>query len=120
MSLNHVDQGRMTPENMQNAGTGSFTPDEPVFLVIGKLRRPHGVHGEIIMEVLTDFPERIKPGKIVFVGEERRLLKVASVRPYHNALLVRFEQFEEREGVGLLRNQLVYVKSTELPAFDEG
>ncbi len=48
------------------------------------------------------------------------MLQVSGVRPYHNALLVRFEQLEECEEVGLFRNQLVYVKSTELPALDEG
>lgn len=110
----------MTPRSTRNTGTGSFTPDEPVFLIIGKLRRPHGVHGEIIMELMTDFPERIKPGKTVYVGDEHRQLQISGVRPYHNALLVRFEEFLEREGVGVLRNQLVYVKTTELPKLDEG
>ena len=35
----------------------------PVYLVIGYLRRPHGVRGEIIMDLHTDFPERIKAGR---------------------------------------------------------
>ena len=48
--------------------TGSPQPGEPVFLVVGKLRRPHGFRGEILMEVLTDFPERLKPGKEVYLG----------------------------------------------------
>ena len=36
---------------------------EPVYLVIGFLRRPHGVKGEIVMDIHTDFPERIKTEK---------------------------------------------------------
>ncbi len=120
MSLSRADKKRMAPRRTRNTGTGSFTPDEPVFLVIGRLRRPHGVRGEIIMELMTDFPERIKPGKTVYVGDEHRLLQISGVRPYHNALLVKFEEFLEREGVGLLRNQLVYVKVAELPELDEG
>jgi len=120
MSLSRADKEQMTPRNTRTTGTGSFTPDEPVFLVIGKLRRPHGVHGEMIMELMTDFPERIKPGKTVYVGEEYRSLKISGVRPYHNALLIRFEEFLECESVGLLRNQLVYVKTTELPELGEG
>ena len=35
------------------------SPDgEPVYLVVGFLRRPHGVRGEIIMDLHTDFPDR--------------------------------------------------------------
>jgi len=41
--------------------TGSPVSGEPVFLAVGKLRRPHGVRGEILMGVLTDFPERLAP-----------------------------------------------------------
>ena len=45
---------------------GSPAPGEPVFLAVGKLRRPHGVKGEMLMEVLTDFPERLKPGVMLY------------------------------------------------------
>ena len=39
----------------------SGSPDgEPVYLTVGFLRRPHGVQGEIIMDLHTDFPERMK------------------------------------------------------------
>ena len=39
---------------------GSLETSGPAFLVIGKLRRPHGIHGEIVMEVFTVFPDRIR------------------------------------------------------------
>ena len=41
--------------------SGSPSPGEPVFIAVGFLRRAHGIHGEMIMDVLTDFPERLKP-----------------------------------------------------------
>ena len=41
--------------------SGSSIPGEPEFLVVGKLGKPHGVDGEIVMEVYTDFPERVNP-----------------------------------------------------------
>ena len=34
-------------------------------LAVGKLRRPHGVHGEMIMEIMTDFPDR-SPSRVQF------------------------------------------------------
>ena len=43
---------------------------EPLYLSVGYLRRPHGLQGEIIMDLHTDFPERMQVGRKLFVGEE--------------------------------------------------
>ena len=45
------------------------TAGEGVYLAIGTLGRLHGVHGEIVFHILTDFPERIKSRMQVYVGE---------------------------------------------------
>jgi hypothetical protein len=59
-------QGDEPQQTEQPAGSPS--PGEPVFLVVGKLHRPHGVRGEMIMEIITDFPERLRNGVVVYVG----------------------------------------------------
>ncbi len=59
-------------------GEGSSPSDELAFLVVGKLRRPHGVHGELIMEVITDFPERLTAGITLYVDAEHIELSVQS------------------------------------------
>jgi len=99
---------------------GSPSNGEPVFLVVGKLRKPHGLRGEILMEVITDFPERICPGVMVFVGEEHRLLKIRSCREHGKLLLVAFEGFDDREAVGVWRNHLIYVNASDRPPLPEG
>jgi len=55
---------------MATAGTGSPPVGEPEYLVVGFLRRPHGVKGEILMDVHTDFPERLKTGMTLYLGDE--------------------------------------------------
>ncbi|NWF62880.1 MAG: 16S rRNA processing protein RimM [Chloroflexi bacterium] len=92
----------------------------PVYLAIGYLRRPHGVVGEIIMDLHTDFPERIKAGRKVYVGEAYETFTIASARPYGNGLLVKLGGFDSPETVGRFRNQWMYVKSSEVPALPEG
>ena len=57
---------------------GSLKTGEPVFLAAGKIRRPHGVHGDLLVELLTDFPERLVEGKVVYEGEKHRELKSAA------------------------------------------
>jgi 16S rRNA processing protein RimM len=93
---------------------------EPVYLVIGFLRRPHGVSGEIIMDIHTDFPDRIKSGKKVLVGEKHQPLTLDTVRPHANGLLVSLRGVNTPEEAGKYRNQWVYVKASEVPPLPEG
>jgi len=111
---------RPTSTDRQTNETGSPTPGEPVFLVVGKLRRTHGVHGEIIMNVLTDFPQRLRPHKVVYVGPRHQAETIASVRAHGDALLIRFAGYDTCEQAGLLRNHFVYVKTEALPQLPEG
>ena len=40
-----------------NNQSGSLKNSEPEFLVAGKLRKSHGLSGEMWIEILTDHPE---------------------------------------------------------------
>ena len=105
------------PETNQ---TGSPAVGGPVFLAVGKLRRPHGVDGEISMEVITDFPDRLTPGRVLFVGESHEPLKLDSVRWHDQALLVAFDGIIDPETVGRYRNQFVYIQAQSAPPLPEG
>jgi len=100
----------------------SNSPDnrEPVYLAVGKLRRPHGVNGELIMDVLTDFPERLKRGVWLYAGPQYLPLRLASVRQQAKALLVSFEAYTSPEEAGKLRSQVVYVRADDRPPLPEG
>jgi 16S rRNA processing protein RimM len=89
-------------------------------LVVGFLRRPHGVHGEMIMDVHTDFPERLRAGRKLFVGEDRRAMTLKSTRPHAKGVLVNFQGVETPEAAGQLRNQWVYVRAADVPPLPEG
>ena len=101
-------------------GSGSPPSGEPVYLVVGKLRRPHGVQGEILMEIITDFPERLRPKTQVFIGEVRKPHKIMGRRGHNDGLLLRFENYDDRDQVGVLRNELVYVQAADLPELPDG
>lgn len=107
-------------EAEQTPTAGSPAPGEPVFLAVGKLRRPHGVHGDILMEVLTDFPERLTVGSLLFVGPMHHPHKVKSFRQHNDGLLVAFEGYHTPEEVGSLRNQYVFVSSSDRPPLPDG
>lgn len=109
---------RLSPGTKPNAGSPS--PGEPVFLAVGRFRRPHGVRGEILMEVMTDFPERLKPGVTFFLGEEHRPIQLAAIRQHNKGLLVSLDGYQNREEVGVLRNQILFVRADDRPPLPEG
>jgi 16S rRNA processing protein RimM len=106
--------------DQQTNQTGSPMVGGPVFLAVGKLRRPHGVEGEISMEIITDFPDRLSVGKTLYVGESHEALKLRSARSADQALLVSFDDIDNPEKVGHYRNQYVYITAESAPPLPEG
>lgn len=108
--------------NFKQSGkfTGSSELDEPVFLVVGKLRRPHGILGEMQFELHSDFPERFTPGKTLYVGDHKLPFKIRGFRPHHNLYLISFDEFTTPEEIGIYRNNLVYIEGQSLPKLPEG
>lgn len=105
----------MTPPKQSGSPSG-----ESLYLAIGYLRRPHGVSGEIIMDSHTDFPERIKAGRKIYIGDKREAETIESVRVHGNSLLVKLPGYDTPESVGRFRNQWVYVKTREVPPLPKG
>ena len=104
----------------QSDSSGSPLSGEPEFLVVGKLRRPHGLRGEILMEILTDFPGRLDADVVVYAGDEHQPLSIMSTRKHRQALLVTFDGYDDRESVGELRNKFVYVRADDRPPLPDG
>lgn len=108
----------MSPSKKSTAGSPS--DGEPVFLAIGRLRSAHGVSGEITMEVWTDFPERIKIGSTLFLGETHDTVLVESIRTKGRFLLLGFDGYDDRDQVNQLRNSIVYKQGAGIPSLPEG
>ena len=67
-------------------------------LVVGRLGRPHGVQGEISVEIRTDEPEeRFKNGVKLFLKENKKNLTVSTSRWHQQKMLVKFEEITDRD-----------------------
>jgi 16S rRNA processing protein RimM len=93
---------------------------EPLFLAVGRLGRPHGLRGEVVLILLTDFPERLQPKVEVFLGEEHIPMIIRSRREHQNYLLLKFDGYDTPEAVGELRNQPLFVRADDRPVLPEG
>jgi 16S rRNA processing protein RimM len=84
------------------------TVPAPERLVVGRVLRPHGVRGELSVEVLSDAPERFVPGAELGVGDPDgpALLETAVVRTarqHLGRLLLGFAGVEDRDAAGRFR-----------------
>lgn len=99
---------------------GYRSKGKPAFVAIGKFRRPHGVHGEIVMDNISINTDRIVKGASLFVGERHLEVTVHSARSTHKGMLISLEGYLDRDLAGEFRNQLVHVQTEYLPELPDG
>jgi 16S rRNA processing protein RimM len=85
-------------------------------LVVGRIRRPHGIRGELSVEVRTDDPDdRFELGRALATDPaERGPLTVAAARWHSGRLLVAFEGCRDRDAAEALRDTLLQIDSADL------
>lgn len=110
---------RNTDQENKNTG-GSPSQGEPLFLCVGRIRRPHGFGGELLMEVLTDFPERIHKGQVVYLGAEKDPLEILRFKRFSESAYITFNGITDEQSSGNLRNKYVFIKNADLPSLPEG
>ena len=74
---------------------GQSDPADPVLLEVGRIDKPHGVHGEVVVTLITHRTERLLPGAVLQTG--RGAVTVESSRPHQRRHLVRFDRIADRD-----------------------
>ncbi len=90
-------------------------------LVVGRVGRPHGLRGEVIIEVRTDDPpQRFAVGSVLATEPaERGPLTVSATRWHSGRLLVAFEGCGDRDAAEALRDTLLEIDSADLQPLAE-
>jgi len=108
-----ANQGKPSP-----SGSAEFR--EPDFVLVGILRRPHGLRGEAQVSIETDFPERLQPGLKLFLGPEHTPVTIRTQRPVDGGLLLSFEEFPDRNAIEHLRNAPLFSRIEDSPPLPPG
>ncbi len=84
-------------------------------VVVGRVGRPHGVRGEVSVEVRTDDPRaRFADGSVLDTDpEDRGPLTVSGSRWHGGRLLLSFDQVADREVAAGLRGALLVVDAAD-------
>jgi 16S rRNA processing protein RimM len=92
----------------------------PEYVIVGRIRKVHGLRGELVVELHTDEPGAVfVPGRRFFAGSVRGVLRpeplqISSVRPFKNGLIVKFLGLDDRDEAELWRDRFLFLESSEL------
>lgn len=87
---------------------------------MGRVRRVHGIRGDVVIEPLTDVDRRFAPGSQLRLEEpigpsEGATLQVVASRPYQRGILVTFEGVEDRDRAQALVGRELSVARAQVP-----
>ena len=97
----------------------------PERLVVGRVLRPHGVRGELSVEVLSDAPERFAPGAELGVGDPDGPGPLApaviqAARLHLGRLLLTLEGVEDRDAAEGLRGAWLSIPVASARSLEPG
>jgi 16S rRNA processing protein RimM len=87
-----------------------FAP--PEFLIVGRILAPRGIKGEIKAQVVTDFPDRFAPGKLVYLDGQP--LEIETCHLYKRHLLVKLATINTRQDAEMLRGRDLCIPRAEI------
>jgi 16S rRNA processing protein RimM len=90
-------------------------------LQVARIGKPHGIRGEVTVQVLTDAPEdRFVPGtEFVVEPASAGPLTILSARWNKDILLLGFEEIETRNEAETLRGAKLFIETEELDEDDD-
>lgn len=99
------------------------TAQQP-YLVVGQIVAPHGIRGEVKVEVMSDNPERFKAGAELYLsstpeGTDARPVRLATSRPHQNRMLIRLATTPDRNAAETLRGLYLLIPEADAMALGE-
>ena len=96
------------------------SPSEPPFLIVGRVLRPHGVRGEVRVEIHTDFPERFALYETLYLGDQFESYDLQGHRFHQGKVLLKFRGVDDRNVAETLRGQWVWISVQDAAPLEEG
>jgi len=93
-----------------------MSPAPDARLEVGRIAKPHGLRGEVVVELTTTERSRLAAGAVLHAGG--RALVVESAIPHQRRWIVRFADVLSREAADVLAGAVLTAEAKDLP--DDG
>ena len=95
------------------AGAGGET-DAQDWVAVGEVAAPFGMHGELKVRPLTDFPERFACTATLYAGEDHTPYAVEAARIHGAQVVLRLAGIASVEAAEALRGETLWIPAAEL------
>ena len=85
-----------------------------MLLEVGRITKPHGLRGEVIVHLVTDRTERVAAGSVL-TGDDGRSFEVLASTPHQGNWIVAFAGIEDRTGAEAVRGTVLHAESLDDP-----
>ncbi len=82
-------------------------------LEVGRVAKPHGLRGEVVVALTTNRPERVAEGTVLHT--EQGPLTITASRPHQNRHIVRFAGVDTREAADAIHGLVLSAEPLEDP-----
>src|SRR5688572_24701961 len=98
------------------------TDRTPELIIVGRVRKAHGIRGDLVVETLTDEPDAVfAAGRRVFAGtvsgdraKDGRELHITAATPFKGGFIVHFSEIADRTVADTWRDRFLLLPSDEL------
>lgn len=108
----------------RESGAGASGPPP---IIVGKIRKAHGVRGDVVVEALTDEPDAVfAVGRRLFAGtttgdpaRDGAELHIAAATPFKGGFIIHFAEIADRDVAETWRNRFLLAQASELTALGD-
>ncbi|MBC7844249.1 MAG: 16S rRNA processing protein RimM [Gemmatimonadaceae bacterium] len=95
----------------------------PALMIVGRVRKAHGIRGELLVEPITDAPDAVfVSGRRLFAGTatgdpspDGQELHITAVRQHMDSVRLTFSEVPDRSAAELWRGRFLLAPQDELP-----
>ena len=92
-----------------------------LLLPIGKIRKSHGIRGEVSVDYYADSPELLRDGAFLQApGKSPVFFDILSFRAHHGVLLIHLKTIDDRNVADTLRGFDLLIPENRFPEPDDG
>ncbi|HET7655161.1 MAG TPA: ribosome maturation factor RimM [Acidimicrobiales bacterium] len=84
-------------------------------LEVARIVKPHGIRGEVIVDLLTDRTERVDAGVVLVGGADHRQFEILASRPHQGRFIVTFAGVPDRSAAEALRGTVLLAEPLDDP-----
>jgi 16S rRNA processing protein RimM len=89
-------------------------------LAVGRILRPHGLGGELRVEIHTDYPERFALHEHFYLGDQHTPFVLEGLRFHQGLALFKLQGIDDRTQAEAWREQWVWIPTQKAVPLEEG